>query len=101
MTDRVTELLIKHPAYRANKYKVIAHILWEELPISLKTPETKDVLRLIARGGLPATETISRAWRKVIELHPAWKTDDLEKIKRRQEEEVKADLRTIGKLEKL
>ena len=101
MTDRVTALLEKYPTYRETKYKVIAHVLWEELPENLRTKETKDVLSLIAQSKLPATETVSRAWRKVIELHPAWKIPNLEKIRARQEEEVKAELRVIGSLEKL
>jgi hypothetical protein len=101
MTSRVTELLERYPTYRETKYKVIAHVLWEELPKALQTKETRLVLTLIAQSKLPATETISRAWRKVIELHPAWKVPNLEAIKRKQVEQTKRELRVIGSLEKL
>ncbi len=101
MGDRITELLEKYPSYRATKYKCIAHVLWHELPKELRTKETKAVLVLIAESRLPATETISRSWRKVMELHPAWKQPDLEKIKRKQQEDIKNELRMLGGLEKL
>jgi hypothetical protein len=100
MTSRVTALLVKYPTYRATKYKAIAHILWEELPSDLQTKETRAVLTLVAQSRLPATETISRAWRKVIELHPEWQTPNLEKRKYEQSDQVKAELRVIGSLEK-
>jgi len=101
MLDRVTALLKRYPEYGSNKYRLIAHVIWEDTPKSLKTPETKELLKLLAQGGLPAMETISRAWRLALEINPDFRTEDHEKTRRKQESETKEQLRMLGGLEKL
>lgn len=101
MLDRVTSLVKKYPEYGSNKYRIISHILWEELPENLRTDDVKSVLKLIAQNKLPAVESISRAWRLALEINPDLRSEDHEKTRRRQEEEMKEQLRAIKGLEKL
>ena len=97
MVSRVQALLEQYPTYRENKYKVIAHVLWFDLPKRLQTPEVNEVLRLVAESKLPATETISRSWRKVIELHPAWQTETFKKERKAQEGDIIDQLHDLTK----
>ena len=91
MIDRVTGLMSRYPKYRGDKYPLISHVWWEELPERLKTPEVRDVLQMVAGGGktLSASETISRSYRKVLELHPEWVTELHAMERRLQEQKVK------------
>ena len=101
MLDRVTALIKKYPEYGGNKYRVIAHILYNDLPVNLRTDDVKKVLKLLSTGELPAMETISRAWRLALEINPDFRTEDHEKARRKQEGEMKENLRMLKGLEKL
>ena len=87
--EKAIERLDRFPQYRDNKYKYISHRLWEEIPAKLKTPEVLEVLQMVTqanKGKLPALETLSRAWRKALELNPAWITAKHQR--ERQEQQV-------------
>ncbi|MDX1628282.1 MAG: hypothetical protein R3345_06255 [Fulvivirga sp.] len=63
----------------------MAHVLFYELPPELRNENSKKLLRLLSTSALTSTETISRAWRKVLENNPQWKTEDQERQRHEQE----------------
>ena len=90
---KMYNLLAQYPAYREGKYKPMAHRLFEELPARLRTPEVRDVLSLMTQPKkLPAMETLSRAWRKVMEMNPQWVTAAHARDRAMQAQDVKTTI---------
>ena len=88
--EKMYTLLAKYPSYRSGKYSPMAHRLWEELPAHLQTPQVREVLKLITEPKkLPAMETLSRAWRKVMEMNKHWITAEHARRRAEGEHDVK------------
>ena len=95
MYNRVKGLLASYPKYRYNKHALLAHILYESAPGHLQTPGLRAFLMLMSTRKLPSTETIERAWRKVIENNPEYQGDAYE-ARLQEAEEVKKEVKQLG-----
>ena len=92
---KMERLLDIKPAYRQNKYKAISTTIWKRIPQRLRTPEVMEVLTMLVdpkHKTVPALETLSRSWRKVLEMHPEWVTPEHAKERKMQEIETQQNL---------
>ena len=97
---KMEELLDRKPELREDKYKAIAQTIYSRLPEQLRTTEVINVLMLLTdpkHKSLPALETLSRSWRKVLEMHPEWVTAEHAKRRKMQEIETVQNLGGISK----
>lgn len=78
--DRVQSLLEKHPRLRDDDNKLVANFWFNEVG------ETKDFLKNYAAGNITPADSITRARRKLQELHPHLRG---EKYNERHKEEKK------------
>lgn len=87
--------ILEHDArYRDDDNKLISVIWWQEIGVHrIEDLTGKEVLRMLYDGELTPAESITRARRKIQELHPELLGEKRKKRRRQQEEEVKQELR--------
>jgi hypothetical protein len=96
MADRLERICRTNERARTDKYFALALIWIEDLKGDIHPEVTKFLAELTKKRkerNVSATETVTRAWRKVVSVHPEWSDTENDLTKFGQQVDVKEQLK--------